>query len=214
MKKPPFIHEKDLEKYVVDNDDKRIFINVDFTLELYKLLKDVEETFFYPIDDHRNEFNIFIINPIGNIDCNAGGMKSKDDETLSTAVFRLTQVMPQSPKVLVDILSSKENIRRIKYIIEKHNLQDIIKIPEHYKKFFSEKEQKIRDPISKSIRHEVFKKDNYRCIECGATNTETILHVDHIIPKSAGGTDELSNLQTLCDKCNLAKSNRKWEGGK
>jgi len=34
-----------------------------------------------------------------------------------------------------------------------------------------------------------------------------ILHVDHILPRSKGGKDEMINFQTLCDKCNLGKSN-------
>lgn len=65
-----------------------------------------------------------------------------------------------------------------------------------------------RTPFTKSIRHEVFKKDNYKCVECGVSKKERCLHVDHIIPISRGGTDELDNLQTLCDGCNLAKSNK------
>ncbi len=68
-----------------------------------------------------------------------------------------------------------------------------------------------RTPLTKSIRHEVFKKDNYKCVECGITKKETSLHVDHIIPVSRGGTDELSNLQTLCKVCNLSKANRIYE---
>lgn len=207
------VHPKDLEKYIVDNEDKRIFLTIEFTEEAYLLIKDLEETFFYPIEDHRNEFNIFIINPLmGNLNCNAMGMKSKEDGTLSTAVFRIVQLLPFLPKVVIDIKRSKENIKRIKYFIEKHNLEKIIRIPKHYKKIFSGKEQK-RSPIPESLRHEVFKRDGYRCVECGATNRETTLHVDHIIPKSEGGTDELDNLQTLCEKCNLAKKNRKWKGG-
>lgn len=71
-----------------------------------------------------------------------------------------------------------------------------------------------RVPMSAKLRHEVFKRDNYRCRECGMTNKETILHVDHINPVSKGGTDDLKNLQTLCKTCNLAKHTRKWEGGK
>ena len=70
-----------------------------------------------------------------------------------------------------------------------------------------------RKPLTRSIRHEVFKRDNYRCVECGATNKDTRLHVDHIIPVAQGGTDELDNLQTLCEACNLSKSNRAWKGG-
>jgi predicted restriction endonuclease len=67
-----------------------------------------------------------------------------------------------------------------------------------------------RNPIPGVLRHEVFRRDGYRCRECGATNHETSLEVDHIIPVSQGGTDELGNLQTLCTPCNRAKGNRTW----
>ena len=75
------------------------------------------------------------------------------------------------------------------------------------------KPKKQRKHISKSIRHEVFKRDDYKCVECGASNKETRLHIDHIVPVAQGGSDELDNLQTLCEDCNLAKSDRKWKGG-
>ncbi len=71
-----------------------------------------------------------------------------------------------------------------------------------------------RDPIESRLRHEVFKRDKYMCKECGKTNKETTLHCDHILPVAQGGSDELDNLQTLCQACNLAKTNRKWIGGK
>lgn len=72
---------------------------------------------------------------------------------------------------------------------------------------------KKRDPIESRLRHEVFKRDNYKCVECGKTKEQTTLHCDHILPVAQGGSDELDNLQTLCQSCNLAKSNRKWKGG-
>lgn len=64
-----------------------------------------------------------------------------------------------------------------------------------------------RTHIPKGMRHEVFKRDNYTCCECGARKDDgATLHVDHIIPVSKGGSDELDNLQTLCSDCNLNKS--------
>lgn len=33
-------------------------------------------------------------------------------------------------------------------------------------------------------------------------------HVEHVTPRSAGGTDDESNLALACPSCNLAKSNR------
>lgn len=44
------------------------------------------------------------------------------------------------------------------------------------------------------------------CAHCGLTGGK--FHVDHIIPLSRGGRDELENLQFLCVRCNLKKSNR------
>ena len=70
-----------------------------------------------------------------------------------------------------------------------------------------------RIPINAALRHEVFVRDGYRCLECGASNQDTSLEVDHIIPVNQGGTDELNNLQTLCMQCNRAKSNRAWKAG-
>ena len=69
------------------------------------------------------------------------------------------------------------------------------------------KSKRQRTNIPRGMRHEVFKRDGYRCVECGASKYDgATLHVDHKIPVSKGGTDELSNLQTLCSECNLNKS--------
>lgn len=66
-----------------------------------------------------------------------------------------------------------------------------------------------RDP-SLRLRFKVLKRDNFSCVMCGdspAKNPITILHIDHIKPWSKGGETELSYLQTLCQNCNLGKSN-------
>ncbi len=69
--------------------------------------------------------------------------------------------------------------------------------------------QSPRD-INLRTRYMVLSRDNYSCCLCGASPAKdpTVeLQVDHIIPWSKGGTSELSNLQTLCSKCNLGKGN-------
>ena len=44
------------------------------------------------------------------------------------------------------------------------------------------------------------------CMQCGSKNN---LHLHHKIPKSYGGTNEIDNLVTLCNKCHLKSHNRK-----
>ena len=63
--------------------------------------------------------------------------------------------------------------------------------------------------VSLSLRLKVLNRDNFKCIFCGkspATDFGTKLHIDHIIPFSKGGKSTLENLQTLCEECNLGKS--------
>ena len=43
---------------------------------------------------------------------------------------------------------------------------------------------------------------------CRSAENEIILHVDHITPRYKGGRDELDNYQTLCNICNIGKSNK------
>ena len=63
--------------------------------------------------------------------------------------------------------------------------------------------------ISDKLRYQVLKRDNFKCCACGASpakDPSVELHIDHIIPWSKGGETTLENLQTLCSRCNLGKS--------
>jgi diadenosine tetraphosphate (Ap4A) HIT family hydrolase/DNA-binding transcriptional ArsR family regulator len=59
--------------------------------------------------------------------------------------------------------------------------------------------------VSGSTRYNVLKRAKYRCELCGAHETQVALHVDHIMPRSKGGPDDLSNFQALCQTCNTNK---------
>lgn len=57
------------------------------------------------------------------------------------------------------------------------------------------------------LRKLVLQRDAYLCQECYRNKKLTpATDVDHITPKSAGGTDCESNLQSLCKKCHEIKS--------
>jgi 5-methylcytosine-specific restriction endonuclease McrA len=69
-----------------------------------------------------------------------------------------------------------------------------------------QKNPRIRIPLE--VRKYVYQRDNYRCQGCCETANETHLTIDHIIPLARGGTNDISNLQTLCLKCNQQKKDK------
>src|SRR5262249_27000366 len=55
-----------------------------------------------------------------------------------------------------------------------------------------------------NIREAVLRRDNYKCLECETPCRSAEADVHHLLPHSAGGLDEPSNLVTLCDGCHAA----------
>ena len=66
-----------------------------------------------------------------------------------------------------------------------------------------------RKNLSKSVRFEVFKRDSFKCQYCGKSAPDVVLEVDHIIPVSKGGDNDISNLITACFDCNRGKRDKK-----
>ena len=68
---------------------------------------------------------------------------------------------------------------------------------------------KTKRGINWRLRFIVMRQDNFKCKNCGrspATDQTIILHVDHIKAWANDGEIILENLQTLCSKCNIGKS--------
>lgn len=61
--------------------------------------------------------------------------------------------------------------------------------------------------IPAGLRFRILRRDGFRCNYCGRTPKDDAvqLHVDHILPRVAGGSDEETNLVTACRVCNLGK---------
>ena len=124
--------------------------------------------------------------------------KTKSIRSMLNCIFTCFEVTDQAKRMGVDF--------------EWGNLVLLYCFEEDYQEYwFNEKKNKRkkrkRTHIPRGLRHEVFKRDQYRCVECGASKDDgAVLHVDHKVPVSKGGTDELENLQTLCSDCNLNKS--------
>ena len=62
--------------------------------------------------------------------------------------------------------------------------------------------------ISGTLRYEILKRATFRCELCGISADIRALEADHIVPRNQGGTDDPSNLQALCYKCNAMKRDR------
>ena len=66
----------------------------------------------------------------------------------------------------------------------------------------------FRKPIKSSVRYSLLQKANGKCALCGRTvlHDGITLHIDHILPVCAGGSNKLTNLRVVCADCNLGKS--------
>lgn len=76
------------------------------------------------------------------------------------------------------------------------------------KKYYTAMQQSKRC-VSVRTRHKVLERDRFRCQDCGASAANGAeLEVDHTIPVSKGGSNDISNLRTLCKDCNRGKADR------
>jgi len=74
--------------------------------------------------------------------------------------------------------------------------------------------------FASGLRLAILERDGYRCARCGWTPGDAVpvnrhgrpvyrgLEIDHVHPRSLGGTDDDTNLQVLCSSCNASKGAR------
>lgn len=101
----------------------------------------------------------------------------------------------------------------IKYVNEGKNIQpekeETIKLPLKSDAKVQNNRHKTNRNINWRLRFIVMRRDNFKCKKCGrspAIDPTIVLHVDHTKAWANGGETILENLQTLCSKCNIGKS--------
>ena len=70
---------------------------------------------------------------------------------------------------------------------------------------------KIDKRKKKDIKHELFGKQEGLCSGCKIMFNYANFEVDHIVPQSKGGGDNIENLQLLCSSCNKIKGDKPME---
>lgn len=79
----------------------------------------------------------------------------------------------------------------------------VLQVSEHIRLISSNPERQWKMPPVN--RREVFRRDDHTCQYCGSTKHLTI---DHVIPRSKGGTHTWDNVVAACSTCNSAKGDR------
>ena len=71
--------------------------------------------------------------------------------------------------------------------------------------------KKKQDKKEKDKKLIIFERDNFTCVYCGKNVVEDNikLEVDHLIPKTEGGSNANNNKVTSCRDCNREKSGKK-----
>lgn len=82
-------------------------------------------------------------------------------------------------------------------------------IPEKVKRHERVSMRKFRN-IRRINLEKLLERDNYKCVYCQKDiNMETVT-IDHIIPLSRGGSNDLTNLACSCKICNEDKADDIW----
>jgi hypothetical protein len=161
------------------------------------------QTFVSPSDANKAYYRV-LLEELWPIEHGIPGPLVKEDE-LREAIERFRRgqhsgIKPYKPYVDV--------FRRLRELQGEEGVTGIAKEGETYQLVsLSLSEKRIpRIKLSDTDWQQILDNFQYKCPICSRTEPEVRFQQDHKIPRTRGGSNELSNWQPLCDECNNFKS--------
>lgn len=147
------------------------------------------------------------------------GFYTRTEEQL---IQEITQIPVTEPSIICRHSYSSPQGRNSYYDERQYSFEEWVQkyaeIKEQITRKSSEEyiRKKERRKLTPSLRYDVMKRDEFKCVLCGRHASDSVqLHVDHIVPIAKGGKTTFDNLRTLCQDCNLGKRDKyDAKGGK
>jgi hypothetical protein len=99
--------------------------------------------------------------------------------------------------------------REVVALAEAAKTVDVMSVARQWEALESAAAKKPQKRLTPRQRYLVLERDNFSCQYCGVRASDGArLEVDHIKPKSLGGSGDPENLKTSCWSCNMGKSDR------
>lgn len=163
-------------------------------------------------DNYLNEFNNINVDMTDDLILKTGYSKEKYFK-IEKNLIKFKKIKEDIYNITIDVIVSYttptgKNSYKKNRVMTYQELCDLYMQWRNGKKY-EETSKRERKYMNDQLRYDVLKRDNYTCQKCGATAKDGAkLHVDHIIPIYKGGKTTMSNLQTLCDRCNIGKGTK------
>jgi len=131
-------------------------------------------------------------------------LEGEFDSLLEKAVQEVFFVIFQNRQLL--LLFNEMIARQVADV----QLNDLTDLDDEYKDYFASPGMLKRVNIPKWVKRAVHYRDRGLCTIChcdlsGTLNISNREHYDHIVPLAQGGLNDVSNIQLLCQDCNLKK---------
>lgn len=184
------------EKYAIHFFDNKLD-NIDGNLiaNICCLIRHVAQNNSKPLFIDFEDRNLYDIDELYKQNINNNANKIEIIKAAYYDVTRHWEVLYKSPSNFIDAYNNAEK----RYIMKQWPINEKL----------SDGESIIDNKpsvLTEEMKGQVLERDHYTCVCCDKQNGKGVrLQIDHILPVTMGGKNEIDNLQTLCMQCNLEK---------